>query len=46
MPTIFEGTKGTQFNTNSVSLHEIFLREVRHAEPIDAKKGDTKPCSS
>lgn len=36
MQTIFERTRVTQFNANSASLHEIFLREVRQSEPEDA----------
>lgn len=36
MQTIFQRTKVTQFNANSVSLHEIFLREVKRTEPAEA----------
>lgn len=38
MQMIFERTRVTQFNANSASLHEIFLREVRQSEPEEAKE--------
>ncbi|MDE0645043.1 MAG: ATP-binding cassette domain-containing protein [Gammaproteobacteria bacterium] len=36
LQTIFSRTKVSQFNANSVSLHEIFLREVKQTEVEDA----------